>query len=162
MRSIFFHVVAAGASIVAGPVLAEMAAPRRHRRLRRADHIEQAKKAAAAAPRRRRRSTLHGIAVVSRRAISSISRRWTTRNSPRQHRDPQGARGRGFRRPTSSFEERVGAGGVGLTLLTLDDVIASPGAIIIVGGKLIGAIASRVEPAHRTTRPSLAGVAALK
>jgi uncharacterized protein GlcG (DUF336 family) len=45
-----------------------------------------------------------------------------------------------FRRPTKSFEERVGSGG-GTPLLTLDGIIASEGGVpIVVGGKVIGAI----------------------
>src|SRR5262245_59333129 len=46
-----------------------------------------------------------------------------------------------FRRTTKSFEERIGGGGMGLTALTLDGVIASEGGIpVAVGGKIIGAI----------------------
>ena len=68
-----------------------------------------------------------------------------------------------FRRPTSSFEERVGQGGVGLTLLTLDGIIASPGGNpIIVGGKLIGAIGLSGGTGAQDNQGSLAGVAALK
>jgi len=68
-----------------------------------------------------------------------------------------------FRRPTSSFEERVGQGGVGLTLLTLDDIIASPGGNpIIVGGKLIGAIGLSGGTGAQDNQASLAGVNALK
>ena len=68
-----------------------------------------------------------------------------------------------FRRPTQSFEERVGAGGVGLTLLTLDGIIASPGGNpIIVGGKLIGAIGVSGGTGAQDHQVSLAGVAAVK
>jgi uncharacterized protein GlcG (DUF336 family) len=68
-----------------------------------------------------------------------------------------------FRRPTLSFEERVGAGGVGLTLLTLDGIIASPGGNpIIVGGKLIGAIGVSGGSGAQDNQVSQAGLAALK
>ena len=68
-----------------------------------------------------------------------------------------------FRRPTLSFEERVGAGGVGVTLLTLDSIIASPGGNpIIVGGKLIGAIGVSGGTGAQDNQVSLAGVAAVK
>jgi uncharacterized protein GlcG (DUF336 family) len=46
-----------------------------------------------------------------------------------------------FRRPTKAFEERVAAGGAGITALTLDGMIASDGGVpIVVGGKVVGAI----------------------
>jgi uncharacterized protein GlcG (DUF336 family) len=54
-------------------------------------------------------------------------------------------------------------GGVGLTLLTLDGIIASPGGNpVIVGGKLIGAIGVSGGTVAQDHRVSLAGVAALK
>jgi uncharacterized protein GlcG (DUF336 family) len=68
-----------------------------------------------------------------------------------------------FRRPTQSFEERVGAGGVGLTLLTIDGIIASPGGNpILVDGKLIGAIGVSGGTGAQDHQVSLAGVAAVK
>jgi uncharacterized protein GlcG (DUF336 family) len=68
-----------------------------------------------------------------------------------------------YRRPTQSFEERVGAGGVGLTLLTLDGIIASPGGNpILIDGKLIGAIGVSGGTGAQDHQVSLAGVAAVK
>ena len=60
-----------------------------------------------------------------------------------------------FRRPTSSFEERVGQGGVGVTLLTLDDIIASPGGnpIIVYGIGLLVLIAAFVTFRHEWITP---------
>jgi uncharacterized protein GlcG (DUF336 family) len=46
-----------------------------------------------------------------------------------------------YRRPTKVFEDRVAAGGGGLAVLTLDDIIASEGGIPLMrDGKIIGAI----------------------
>lgn len=43
--------------------------------------------------------------------------------------------------PSKAYEDRVAAGGVGITVLSLDGVVASAGGIpIIVGGKMVGAI----------------------
>lgn len=68
-----------------------------------------------------------------------------------------------FRRPTLVFEERVAAGGVGLTVMTLDGVIASPGGNpIIVDGKLIGAIGVSGGTGAQDDQVSKAGLAGLK
>lgn len=46
-----------------------------------------------------------------------------------------------YRRPTKVFEDRVAAGGGGLAVLTLDDIIASEGGVpLMKDGKIIGAI----------------------
>jgi len=46
-----------------------------------------------------------------------------------------------YRRPTKAFEDRVAAGGAGLAVLALDDIIASEGGIpLMKDGKIIGAI----------------------
>jgi uncharacterized protein GlcG (DUF336 family) len=46
-----------------------------------------------------------------------------------------------YKRPTKALEERVAAGGIGVTVLTLDGVIASAGGIpLMSNGKIIGAI----------------------
>lgn len=46
-----------------------------------------------------------------------------------------------FKLPSKAYEDRVAAGGIGVTVLTLDDVIASAGGIpIVVDSKIIGAI----------------------
>jgi glc operon protein GlcG len=46
-----------------------------------------------------------------------------------------------YRRSTKVFEDRVAAGGAGLTVLTLDDVIALEGGVPLMrDGKIIGAI----------------------
>jgi glc operon protein GlcG len=46
-----------------------------------------------------------------------------------------------FKLPSKAYEDRVASGGIGITVLSLDDVIASAGGIpIVMGGKIIGAI----------------------
>ena len=46
-----------------------------------------------------------------------------------------------YKRPTKALEDRVAAGGIGITVLTLDGVIASAGGIpLMSNGKIIGAI----------------------
>jgi glc operon protein GlcG len=46
-----------------------------------------------------------------------------------------------YRRPIKTFAERIAQGGAGLTVLTLDDVIASDGGYpLVMGGKVVGAI----------------------
>ena len=68
-----------------------------------------------------------------------------------------------FRRPTKGFEDRVASGGVGVALVTLDDVIASEGGIpLIVGGKLIGAIGCSGGTGQQDGQSCQAGADALK
>ncbi len=68
-----------------------------------------------------------------------------------------------FKRPTKAFEDRVAAGGAGLTALTLDGVIASEGGIpLMLGGKMIGAIGCSGATGAQDGQACMAGVNALK
>jgi glc operon protein GlcG len=52
-----------------------------------------------------------------------------------------------YKRPTKILEDRVAAGGIGVTVLTLDGVIASTGGIpLMSNGKIIGAIGASGSP----------------
>lgn len=166
MRGIFFTSLLLGASIVAGPALAEMAAaPPPPPPYGEQINIEQAKLAAAKAIEEAKKiNTFMAIAVVSPSGdlvyFEKMDNTQYASINIAIHKARAAAR---FRRPTSSFEERVAAGGAGLTLLTLDDVIASPGGNpIIVGGKLIGAIGLSGGTGAQDHQASLAGVAAVK
>jgi len=75
-----------------------------------------------------------------------------------QHKARAAAR---YRRPTKVFADAVGKGAT--PLLTLDDVIASPGGIpLISGGKLIGAIGCSGETGKEDAQTCQAGANALK
>jgi glc operon protein GlcG len=68
-----------------------------------------------------------------------------------------------FRRPTKAFEDRIAAGGAGLTALTLDGIIASEGGIpIVIGGKLVGAIGCSGATSQQDGQACQAGVNAVK
>jgi uncharacterized protein GlcG (DUF336 family) len=68
-----------------------------------------------------------------------------------------------FKRPTKSFEDRLAQGGGGLTLLTLDGVIASEGGLpILVDGKIIGAIGISGATGAQDAQAATAGLNALK
>jgi glc operon protein GlcG len=69
-----------------------------------------------------------------------------------------------FRRPTKVFEDRAAAGGIGITVLSLDGVIASAGGLpIIVDGKMIGAVGVSGAPTGTIDEQvAQAGLAALK
>jgi glc operon protein GlcG len=69
-----------------------------------------------------------------------------------------------FKRPTKLYEDRVAGGGIGVTVLTLDGVIASAGGIpLMSGGKIIGAIGVSGGPTGAIdSGPAQAGADALK
>ena len=69
-----------------------------------------------------------------------------------------------FKLPSKAYEDRVAAGGVGVTVLTLDDVIAASGGIpIVMGGKIIGAIGVGGGPnGNVDSQVAQAGLGALK
>jgi uncharacterized protein GlcG (DUF336 family) len=169
MRRTIFASLLLGASLIAGPVLAEMAAapppPPAPPAYGETINLEQAKKAVAAAVEEAKKiNTFMAVAVVGPSGdlvyFEKMDNTQYASINIAIHKARAAAR---FRRPTSGFEERVAAGGVGLTLLTLDDVIASPGGNpILVGGKLIGAIGMSGGTGAQDNQASLAGVAALR
>jgi uncharacterized protein GlcG (DUF336 family) len=69
-----------------------------------------------------------------------------------------------FKLPTKAYEGRVASGGIGVTVLTLDDVIASSGGIpIVTGSKIIGAIGVGGGPnGNVDSQVAQAGLDALK
>jgi uncharacterized protein GlcG (DUF336 family) len=154
-----------GAALAAAPVLAQTAAPPPPPAYGEQINIEQAKKAAAAAAEEAKKiNTFMAIAVVSPSGdLVYFEKMDNTQYASIAIAIHKAKAAATFRRPTSSFEERVGQGGVGLTLLTLDGIIASPGGNpIIVGGKLIGAIGLSGGTGAQDNQASLAGVNALK
>jgi glc operon protein GlcG len=169
MRRVIFMSLLFGAALAVTPLRAEMAAtqppPAGPPAYGETITMEQAKKAAAAAADEAKKiNTFMAIAVVSPSGdlvyFEKMDNTQYASINIAIHKARTAAR---FRRPTSSFEERVGQGGVGLTLLTLDDIIASPGGNpIIVGGKLIGAIGLSGGTGAQDNQASLAGVNALK
>ncbi len=164
MRNVMFISLLLGASLGAGPTLAQQPAAPPPAYGEQID-IEHAKKAAAAAVVEAKKiNTFMAIAVVSPSGdlvyFEKMDNTQFASISISIHKARAAAT---FRRPTLSFEERVAAGGVGVTLLTLDGIIASPGGNpIIVGGKLVGAIGVSGGTGAQDHQVSLAGVAALK
>jgi glc operon protein GlcG len=69
-----------------------------------------------------------------------------------------------YKRPTKILEDRVAAGGIGVTVLTLDGVIASAGGVpLMSNGKIIGAIGVSGSPVGAIDSVSAqAGADALK
>ena len=68
-----------------------------------------------------------------------------------------------YGRPIKTFADRIAQGGAGLTVLTLDDVIASDGGFpLVVGGKLVGAIGCSGGTPQQDGEACQAGVDALK
>jgi len=127
--------------------------------------IEQAKKAAAAAVAEAKKiNTFMAISVVSPSGDLVYFEKMDNTQFASINISIHKARAAAtFRRPTSTFEKRVADGGAGITLLTLDGIIASPGGNpIIAGGKLIGAIGVSGGTGAQDDEVSLAGVAALK
>ena len=169
MRRVMFMSLLFGAALAVTPLRAETAAPQPAPAGPPAYgeqiNLEQARKAAAAAAEEAKKiNTFMAIAVVSPSGdlvyFEKMDNTQYASVNIAMHKARAAAR---FRRPTSSFEERVGQGGVGVTLLTLDDIIASPGGNpIIVGGKVIGAIGLSGGTGAQDHQASLAGVNALK
>jgi glc operon protein GlcG len=164
MRNMMFISLLLGASLVDGPALAQQPAappPAYGEQI----GIEQAKKAAAAAVVEAKKiNTFMAISVVSPSGdLVYFEKMDNTQFASINISIHKARTAATFRRPTLSFEERVGAGGVGVTLLTLDGIIASPGGNpIIVGGKLIGAIGVSGGTGAQDNQVSLAGMAAVK
>jgi uncharacterized protein GlcG (DUF336 family) len=68
-----------------------------------------------------------------------------------------------YRRPIKTFADRIAQGGGGLTVLTLDDVIASDGGFpLVMGGKVVGAIGCSGGAPQEDGQTCQAGVNALK
>ena len=165
MRRVMFMSLLLGAALAATPALAQTAAPPPPPSYGEQINIEQAKKAAAAAAEEAKKiNTFMAIAVVSPSGdLVYFEKMDNTQYASIAIAIHKAKAAATFRRPTSSFEERVGQGGVGLTLLTLDGIIASPGGNpIIVGGKLVGAIGLSGGTGAQDNQASLAGVNALK
>src|SRR5262249_18000824 len=162
MRNVLFISLLLGSSPVVGPAFAQQPAAPPPAYGEQID-IQNAKKAAAAAVAEAKKiNTFMAIAVVSPSGdLVYFEKMDNTQFASINISIHKAKAAATFRRPTQSFEERVGAGGVGLTLLTLDGIIASPGGNpIIVGGKLIGAIGVSGGTGAQGRRGSLAGVAA--
>jgi len=164
MRNVLFISLLLGGSPVVGPAFAQQPAASPPAYGEQID-IQIAKKAAAAAVAEAKKiNTFMAISVVSPSGdLVYFEKMDNTQFASINIAIHKARAAATFRRPTSSFEERVGAGGVGTTLLTLDGIIASPGGNpIIVGGKLIGAIGVSGGTGAQDNEVSLAGVAALK
>jgi uncharacterized protein GlcG (DUF336 family) len=164
MRRVVLLSLLLGASLVASPVLAQQAPPPPPAYGEQID-LESAKKAAAAAvAEAKKMNTFMAVAVVSPSGdLVYFEKMDNTQYASIAIAIHKAKAAATFRRPTSSLEERVGQGGVGLALLTLDGIIASAGGNpIIVGGKLIGAIGLSGGTGAQDNQGSLAGVAALK
>ena len=68
-----------------------------------------------------------------------------------------------YRRPTKVFVDRVAAGGAGLAVLTLDDIIASEGGVPLMrDGKVIGAIGVSGVLGSQDGQVAKAGAAAVQ
>ena len=164
MRRVIFMSLLLGAALAAAPVLAQTAPPPPPAYGEQIN-IEQAKKAAAAAAEEAKKiNTFMAIAVVSPSGdLVYFEKMDNTQYASIAIAIHKAKAAATFRRPTQSFEERVAAGGAGITLLTLDGIIASPGGNpIIVGGKVIGAIGLSGGTGAQDHQASLAGVNALK
>ena len=68
-----------------------------------------------------------------------------------------------FKRPTKVFEDAVAAGGIGLRILSLPDVVPLEGGEpILLNGKVIGAIGVSGMSSAQDAQVARAGIAALK
>lgn len=68
-----------------------------------------------------------------------------------------------FKRPTKVFEDAVAAGGIGLRILSLPDVVPLEGGeSILLNGKVIGAIGVSGMSSAQDAQVAHAGIAALK
>jgi len=68
-----------------------------------------------------------------------------------------------YRRSIKTFAERIAQGGAGLTVLTLDGMIASDGGFpLVMGGKVVGAIGCSGGTGDQDGKSCQAGVDALK
>ena len=160
MRNVMFSALMLAASATAGPAFAQQP-PAYGEQI----GIEMAKKAAAAAAVEAKKiNTFMAITVVSPSGdLVYFEKMDNTQFASINISIHKAKAAATFRRPTLVFEERVTAGGVGLTVMTLDGVIASPGGNpIIVDGKLIGAIGVSGGTGAQDDQVSKAGIAGMK
>jgi glc operon protein GlcG len=166
MRHVMVTSLLLGAALLAGPAHAQQpAAPPPPPAYGEPIDLETAQKvAAAAAVEAKKNNTFMAISVVSPSGdLVYFEKMDNTQYASINIAIHKARTAATFRRPTLSFEERVSQGGAGVTLLTLDGIIASPGGNpLIVGGKLIGAIGVSGGTGAQDNQASLAGVAALK
>ncbi len=166
MRNVMYMSLLLGASLAASPALGQQpSTPPGPPAYGEQINIEQAKKAAAAAVVEARKiNTFMAISVVSPSGdLVYFEKMDNTQFASINIAIHKARAAATFRRPTASFEERVAAGGAGITLLTLDGIIASPGGNpILLDGKLIGAIGVSGGTGAQDHQVSLVGVGALK
>jgi glc operon protein GlcG len=168
MRHMIITPLLLSAALVAGPALAQQPAaspPAPPPAYGESIDIEQAKKVAATAVAEAKKiNTFMAISVVSPSGdLVYFEKMDNTQYASINIAIHKARTAATFRRPTLSFEERVSAGGAGITLLTLDGIIASPGGNpIIIGGKLVGAIGVSGGTGAQDNQVSLAGLGALK
>ena len=128
--------------------------------------LEQATKAGnAALAEAKKLNVLEGIAVVDTAGRLVYFQKMDNARAAAvelaQHKARTAAM---YKLPSKAYEERVAAGGVGITVLGLDGVIPSAGGIpILSGGKIIGAIGVGGGPnGGIDAQAAQAGVDALK
>src|SRR5262252_8993494 len=162
MRNVLFISLLLGGSAVVGPAFAQQPAAPPPAYGEQID-IQNAKKAAAAAVAEAKKiNTFMAISVVSPSGDLVYFEKMDNTQFASIRISMHKARAAAtFRRPTKSFEERVSGGGV--ALLSLDGIIASAGGnLIVVGGKVIGAIGVSGGTGAQDDQASLAGAAAVK
>lgn len=127
--------------------------------------LEQARKVLAAAEAESRRNNLNmGIAIVDAGGHLVLFQRMDGAQfvSESVAREKAWA-AIAYKRPTKAFEERLSKGGVEWRILQLHGVVAADGGeLIVVDGKVVGAIGTSGSSAENDGMVARAGVAGLK
>jgi glc operon protein GlcG len=127
--------------------------------------IDNAKKVSAAAlAEARKNNWTQAVAITDPAGILIYFERMDGAQNAAQDVAPAKARSAAlFRRPTKAFQDDVAAGGIGLRYLSLPGVVAAEGGVLLViDGKIVGAIGISGGTYAQDGQVALAGAAALQ
>ena len=127
--------------------------------------IDNAKKASAAAlAEAKKNNWTHAVAITDPAGVLIYYERMDGTQNAAEDVAPAKARSAArFKRPTKAFQDDLAAGGIGLRYLSLPGVVAAEGGVLLViDGKIVGAIGTSGGTYAQDGQVAVAGAAALQ